>query len=237
MTPFPDMLHGVVVDKREVLGASPLFRELNPRQIEELAAIAGLKSYAQGQSLFQEGEPCQGLFIIGHGSVKLVKTVPSGRQIVLAVETAPHSVAEVPVFDGGSYPASVVALEQVDALLLPRRELHAFCINNPEVALKMLAVFGRRLRHLVGLVEGVTFGSLRQRLAQLLLESATAADDDGWFSMPGTHEELAQRLGTVREVVSRNLGRFQTEGFIRVERRRVHIVNEEELRREAQTEI
>ena len=83
----------------------------------------------------------------------------------------------------------------------------------------------------------MTFGSLRQRLAQLLLESTADVEADGWFPMPGTHEELAQRLGTVREVVSRNLGRFQTEGFIRVERRRVRILNEEELRREAQTEI
>jgi CRP-like cAMP-binding protein len=231
------MLHGVQVDKREVLGANPLFRELNPQQIEELAAISSVKAYAAGQTLFQEGEPCQGLYVVGHGSVKLVKTVPSGRQIVLAVETAPNSVAEVPVFDGGSYPASVVALEDVDTLILPRRELHSFCLRYPEVGLKMLAVFGRRLRHLVALVEGVTFGSLRQRLAQVLLESAAGADEDGWIPMPGTHEELAQRLGTVREVVSRNLGRFQAEGFVRVERRRVRILNEEELRREAQTEI
>jgi len=202
-----------------------------------LAAISSVKAYAAGQTLFQEGEPCQGLYVVGHGSVKLVKTVPSGRQIVLAVETAPNSVAEVPVFDGGSYPASVVALEDVDTLILPRRELHSFCLRYPEVGLKMLAVFGRRLRHLVALVEGVTFGSLRQRLAQVLLESAAGADEDGWIPMPGTHEELAQRLGTVREVVSRNLGRFQAEGFVRVERRRVRILNEEELRREAQTEI
>ena len=86
------MLHGVLVDKREVLGANPMFRELNPQQIEELAAITAVKSYSQGQTLFQEGEACQGLFVIGQGSVKLVKTVPSGRQIVLAVEAAPNSV-------------------------------------------------------------------------------------------------------------------------------------------------
>jgi CRP/FNR family transcriptional regulator len=89
------------------------------------------------------------------------------------------------------------------------------------------------LRHLVGFVERVTFGSIRQRLAQALVEMADA--NGASFAMAETHEDLANRLGTVREVVSRNLGRFQSEGLIRLHRRDVQILNRAGLAAEAET--
>jgi CRP/FNR family transcriptional regulator len=213
-----------------------MFAELNPAEMEALAAIAVPRSYEARQALFHEGEPCEGVFVIASGRVRIVKTTASGRQIVLAVETAPSTVAEVPVFDGGPYPASVEAMEPSTAFLIHRQDLQRLLLRNPETALKLLAVVGLRLRRLVALVEGVTFGSVRQRLAALLLETAEAAGEDS-FALPGTHEELAVRLGTVREVVSRNLGRFQSAGLIRLDRRTARVLDPEGLRREAQTEL
>src|SRR5690242_2838136 len=107
------------MDKRTPLSLNPLFATLLPAQLDELAGLAVQKSYAGGHSLFEEGQPCEGLFVIAQGRVKLVTTVPSGRQMVLALETAPNSVAEVPVFDGGPYPASVVAIEDTAIILIP----------------------------------------------------------------------------------------------------------------------
>ena len=194
------------------------------------------RQYAPGESLFFEGDPCTGLYILGKGSVKIVKSAPSGREIMLAVETAPSSFAEVPVFDGGKYPASATALDEVQAWHLGKSEFQQVCRNHPEVALKVLAVVGRRLRQLVGVVERVTFGSVRQRLAHALLEFAAEAGQPA-FALPATHEELAQRLGTVREVVSRNLSRFQAEGLLRVQRREIEILDRAGLQREAETEL
>ena len=194
------------------------------------------RHYAPGESLFFEGDPCTGLYILGKGSVKIVKAAPSGREIMLAVEAAPSSVAEVPVFDGGKYPATATALDEVHAWHLGKQEFQQVCREHPEVALKVLAVVGRRLRQLVGVVERVTFGSVRQRLAQALLEFAAEAGKSA-FALPATHEELAQRLGTVREVVSRNLSRFQAEGLLRVQRREIEIIDRPGLQREAETEL
>jgi len=107
------------------------------------------------------------------------------------------------------------------------------CRQYPDVALKVLAVVGRRLRHLVGLVESMTFGSVTQRLARLLLETAQqmgAAE----FDLPLTHQELASRLGTVREVVSRNLARFRAEGLLRIQGHRVAILDRAGLERESE---
>jgi len=97
-------------------------------------------------------------------------------------------------------------------------------------------VVGRRLRHLVSIIEGVTFGSLRQRLARTLLELGEQAGRDS-FPLPLTHRELASRLGTVREVVSRNLSRFQAEGLLRIQAREIHLLDRDGLQREAETEI
>ena len=152
---------------------------------------------------------------------------------MLALETAPSTVAELPLFDGGPYRASVRAAEPVVALFINKSDFQQVCRQYPDVALKVLAVVGRRLRHLVGLVESMTFGSVTQRLARLLLDTSRQAGADQ-FDLPLTHQEMASRLGTVREVVSRNLGRFRAEGLIRIQGHQVQIVNQAGLEQEAE---
>ncbi len=102
------------------------------------------------------------------------------------------------------------------------------------MALKLLAVVGRRVRHLVGQVEAITFGSVTQRLARLLLDTSSKASGAATFDLPMTHQELASRLGTVREVVSRNLARFRAQGLIRIQERHVEILNRSGLELEAE---
>jgi CRP/FNR family transcriptional regulator len=222
--------------KAAILGRIPFFDGLAPAQLEAVAGRAVEKRYPAGATLFHEGEDCQGMFVIAQGQVKICKTSPAGREMTIAVETAPATVAELPLFDGGPYPASVVAVGDVAALVFEKREFMALCRQYPEIALKTLAVVGRRLRHLVATLESVTFGSIRQRLARLLLELAAGAGG-GEFPLALTHQELASRLGTVREVVSRNLSRFQAEGLVRVEGRQMRLVDRAGLEREAETEI
>jgi CRP/FNR family transcriptional regulator len=198
-----------------------------------LAQRAVEKKFAAGDMFFWEGEPCTGVFLLTQGSVKIFRTSPNGREVMLAIETAPSSVAELPLFDGGPYPASVRALEPVGALFINKNDFQQVCRQYPDVALKVLAVVGRRLRHLVGLVEAMTFGSVTQRLARLLLDAASSAGALT-FDLPLTHQEVASRLGTVREVVSRNLARFRGDGLIRIQGRQVEILNRPGLEQEAE---
>ena len=222
--------------KYEVLPRIPLLAGLAREEIEAIAQRALERRYASGEVLFREGDPCYGFFVLGRGSVKIFKTSSSGREIMLAVESAPQSVAEVPMFDGGPYPATASAIEEVIAYLISKEDFRNVCRQHPDVAIKVLAVVGRRLRQLVGIVESVSFGSVRQRLARTLLDTCQAEGRNPFpFSL--THQELASRLGTVREVVSRNLSRFQAEGLIRIDKKEVHIENPEGLEREAETEL
>lgn len=222
--------------KRDQIARVALFSGLSPAEVEALSERAVEKTYDSGQMLFSEGEPCQGIYLILDGSVKIYKTTPSGREITLAIEIGPSSVAEVPLFDGGVYPASVVALDNVVSAFIHTREFQQACRQYPEVSLKMLAAVGRRLRQLVNLIELVTFGSIRQRLAALLLEFGEQNRPDA-FALAITHQELASRLGTVREVVSRNISRFQVEGLIRVSGRQIQLLDRDGLKREAETEL
>lgn len=211
------------------LAAVPLFSELSPEEVRLLAMRFVRRRYAQGELLFAEGDACRGLHIIDSGKLRIFKSSASGREQVLAVEGPGGSVAELPVFDGGPYPASVSAVEDSQILFISRQDLRAFCLEHPEVALKMLAVVGARLRRLVGIIEELSFTTVRQRLVAALVRLAHTegrrSDQGIEFMLPGTHQELAHQLGTVRELVSRNLMRLQAEGLLQVEARNIVVLD------------
>lgn len=183
------------------------------------------KLFSAGELLFSEGEPCNGLHIIARGKVRIFKTSVSGREQVLAVNVPGESIAEIPVFDGGPYPASAVAIEDVEIAFISRRDFQAYCLQHPEVALKVLVVVGARLRGLVGIIEELSFTTIRQRLISVLLKLAQSegkkTERGIEFQLPATHQELANQLGTVRELISRNLMRLQAEGLLDVDARQI----------------
>jgi CRP/FNR family transcriptional regulator len=222
-----------VQPKTAALSEIGLFAALSESELHGLAQRTVERRFATDELLFWEGEACAGIFLIIEGSVMIFRTSPGGRDVMLSIETAPATVAELPLFDGGPYPASVRVVEPVVALFINKGDFQQFCRQYPDVALKVLAVVGRRLRHLVGLVETMTFGSVTQRLANMLLETSTGAGSEV-FDLPATHQELASRLGTVREVISRNLGRFRAQGLIKIQDRQVEITNRAGLQKEAE---
>ena len=161
--------------KSEALSRIPLLEGLSATEYAALAQRAVERRYQPDETLFWEGEPCSGIYLLVEGSVKLLKSSSAGREMMLAMETAPSTVAELPLFDGGPYPASARAVGALTTLFINKADFHHVCRQFPEIALKVLAVVGRRLRHLVGIVHAMTFGSVTQRLAKLLLEASKAA--------------------------------------------------------------
>lgn len=207
------------------LASVPLFSGLSPEEVRLLAARFVRRHFSAGELLFSEGDACRGLYIIDSGRLRIFKSSVSGREQVLAVEGPGSSVAELPVFDGGPYPASVSAVDDAQILFVSRQDLRAFCLEHPEVALKMLAVVGARLRRLVGIIEELSFTTVRQRLVAALVRLAQSLGKQTAqgieFELPGSHQEMANQLGTVRELVSRNLMRLQAEGLLHVEARSI----------------
>ena len=221
--------------KPGILPGISLFSGLNAGEIESITQRLIERRFAAGDMLFWEGEPCAGMFLIVQGTVKIFKTSQSGRELVIGMETGPSSVAELPLFDGGPYPASVRAVTGVVTYFINKEDFQRVCRAHPDITLKILATVGRRLRHLVATIESITFGSVTRRLARFLLDMSRDAAADA-FPLPVTHQELASRLGTVREVVSRNLMRFRAAGLIRVEEHQLAILDRAGLEREAESE-
>jgi len=204
-----------------------------------LATRSVLKTFSTGQLLFSEGEGCKGLHVIARGNVRIFKTSINGREQVLAVNGPGESVAELPVFDGGSYPASAQAVSECGLLFFSKQDFQSLCLQHPQVALKVLRVVGGRLRRLVGIIEELSFTTVRHRLAAMLVRLAkshgTRKGSGIETTLPANNNELAAQIGTVRELVSRNLSRLQSEGLIEMDGRSVFIPDLRKL--EAELEV
>lgn len=227
-------------DRESVLRKTPLFANLSDHEMRALCARVANKRFHRGELLFSEGDPCSGLFLVASGKVRIFKTSPAGREQVLALEGPGSSFAELPIFDGGKYPASASAVEDAETLFISRKDFQGFCREHPDVALKVLAVVGSRLRRLVGIIEDLSFSTVRQRLISVLLraaqESGNAAKTGIRLELAKSHQDLAAELGTVRELISRNLGRLQAEGLIEVDGRAILIKDLAALKSEQSSE-
>jgi len=209
-----------------VLARVPIFSDLSDVELKFLSDRAVARHHASGELIFSEGDPCTGLYIVESGDVRIFKTSAGGREQVLTIEHAGSSVAELPVFDGGNYPASASAATDSQLLFISRNDFRALCLEHPEVALKVLRMVGLRLRRLVGIIEELSFTTVRHRLAALLLRLAREAGKGSGraeFKIDASNQELASQIGTVRELVSRNLSRFQAEGLIAMDGKNITI--------------
>src|SRR5215469_13011886 len=220
----------------EILKKTQLFTHLSEAELKALSSRAVVRRFQVGEIIFHEGQPCEGLHVIAQGTLRLFKTSASGREQILAEEGPGSSVAELPVFDGGAYPASAMAATDCETVFLSRRDFRSVCLEHPEVTLKVLTIVGARLRRLVGIIEELSFTTVRQRLIAFLLREADEQGTKDWagvgFDLPGTHQELANRLGTVRELVSRNLSRLQAEKLIVTDGRRIIVPDLAKLKAE-----
>jgi CRP/FNR family transcriptional regulator, cyclic AMP receptor protein len=215
----------------EVLRRVPLFAELSASELSSLSERVSLLRMAAGEVVFLEGARCGGLLIVMEGAVRVVKTAASGRHQLLAIERPGSSLGEVSVFDGGPYSATAIAETDVALLRVDAREFRSLCAAHPEIAMKVIRVLGHRLRRLRVLVEELSFGTVRHRLIAHLLR---LAEEQGRAEvvLEENNEELAGRLGTVREIVSRNLGRLHGDGLIVMRKRSVRIPDVAALRAE-----
>ena len=204
---------------KQILSQVPIFSGLAASEMEFLWQRVVPRNYTAGQMVFNEGDPCAGLYVVASGQVRIFKTSAGGREQVLSIDGRGSSVAELPVFDGGNYPASVTAIEDATLLLfISKQDFQELCLAHPQVSLKVLRVVGARLRRLVEIIEELSFTTVRHRLAAFLLRLAkregTKTAGGIRVTLPDNNQEVAAQIGTVRELVSRNLSRFEAEGLI-----------------------
>ena len=219
----------LVPDVIATLRRVPLFAELSDQQLGAVAERVSRKRYERDATVFSEGDSCLELLIVEEGSVKLLKSAANGRQQLIGIERTGNTLAEVPVFDGGRYTATALVIEPTVLLRLEAEHFRKVCLQQPEVAIKLIKVLGHRMRQLERLGEELSFSTVRGRLIVHLLRLAKeCGKHDGSsveFELNENNEELAARIGTVRELISRNLGRLHGDGLIEMRRRFVRILD------------
>jgi CRP/FNR family transcriptional regulator len=208
-------------ERIKVLRANEYFDDLPEVMLQEISAHMYLREYQRGDVLFWEGDPCDGLHIIKQGSAKIFRVSPQGRQYIVRILQEKDTFLEVPAFDGAQNPVNVEALEDCRVWVIDGKMLRELVNSHPQFAQKVLVNFGRMLRGMVHKVSEMAFYQVTHRLARLIAEMSEEK------SVPQTQEQLAARLGTVREVVARSLKELERSGAIKMEGRRIQIADRE----------
>jgi CRP/FNR family transcriptional regulator len=221
------------LDPVETLRRVAFFAPLPPEELGALAAHCVVRRLGREEMLFSEGDPCEGLFMVQAGTLKLFKMAENGREQVLTTERPGSTVGELALFDGGAFPASAAAVEDSTVLYLPKREFLNLCRHDSEVAFAVFKTLASRSRYLTSLVEELSLKEVSHRLARFLRDRAVR---DGVrtrrgieFPLEDTNQEIGAEIGTVRDLVSRNLRRFVDRGTIKMERRKVIVLDMAEL--------
>jgi CRP/FNR family transcriptional regulator len=224
----------MAVDKIAALKRTVMFSSLEEPELRALADRAIETKLGRGEILFMEGDEARGLYCIVEGSVRAFRESLEGREQVIHVETAGATIAEVPVFDEGKYPSTVAGDEDSVLLFIEKRDVRRLCLEHPQIAVAALRLLAGRLRKCAALVEDLSLHEVDQRLAKFLAGEARARGTKTGagivLEMPLTNQQVAARIGSVREVVSRALARLQKNGLITVEGRHITIPDEEALR-------
>jgi CRP-like cAMP-binding protein len=203
------------VASARVLRRVPYFASLPATELSRLAGRCTPRSLGAGETLFEEGQPCRGLLIVADGLVEVRQISLRGREQVFHTEGPGATLGEGPLFDGGGYIASAVALAPTRVLLLPRAEVLRLCHRRPAVALAMLKTMARRVRHFAGIVSALAFHPVTERVARYLDTAVTGPVPRGArIDLALTHTQLAARLGTVRELVARAFAQLERSGVI-----------------------
>jgi CRP/FNR family transcriptional regulator len=204
------------------------FRSISDETLEVVARRMVPRSVPAGRILFRKGEPCRGVYLLVEGEVEIYRSSSDGREQVIHTEVPVRSIAELPLFDGGPYPASARATEDSRVHFLSLDDFQRLYHEHPEIADSVIRSLGHRLRTLVKLVEKISLKSIPARVATVLLEvaeEAGALEDGGSFTLNRTQAELARMLATTRESVARALADFRNEEIIEQKGRRVTLLS------------
>jgi CRP/FNR family transcriptional regulator, anaerobic regulatory protein len=210
-------------ERRLLLERFPFVAGLAPALLEELISGAQEMRVPAGALLFDERQPCAGFPLVLEGEIRVAKSAPSGRGLVL-YRVGP---GEGCILSGGcllgesSYGATGTAESDVLLLRIPPPLFQKLMMQSDAFRRFVFGMYGERLAEVMELVEAIAFHRLDARLAQLLVRRGPV--------LRATHQSLADELGSVREIVSRLLRSFEERGWVKLERERVTLLDTKAL--------
>jgi CRP/FNR family transcriptional regulator len=210
-----------------------LFSGLNDADLAALASITVRRPFSKGETLFSEGEEATGFYLLVSGRVKLCRVSADGREKVLHFVKPCETFAEAAFFGNGTYPAEARSLEAGEVFYLPRQGFMELMGRNPGFAFNLVVSLSLMLRQFVHQIEELSFADVTSRLASFLVrraaENSTSFDGITYIDLGIKKGELASRLGTASETISRTFKKMKDEGVIEVQGSRVVVHQMEKL--------
>ncbi len=221
---------GTEAQKERFIREVPLLARLPPEDVRALASTARLRAYPAGTVIIREGDPGDSLHVVVEGQVRITVGSPTGEEATVAVMGQGDFFGDFALLDGRPRSASVLAALPTRTLVVTRDAFVSWISQRPTAALALLETLSLRLRRTDEQLADMVFLDLPQRLAkQLRVLASTAADADGRIAI--TQAELAMMLGVSRESVNKQLNAFAREGWIRLGRGAVFVLDPESLQR------
>jgi CRP/FNR family transcriptional regulator, cyclic AMP receptor protein len=212
-----------------------LFGTLRQDELSELFSSARTSQYRKGNSIFAKGAPGTTLMAILSGTVRINSTSVDGHDLIYALLSAGETFGEIALFSGGNRTADAIAESDCKLLAIDRSSFTAFLTRHPEVSLRLLDILACRLRDKDNQLEDILFSNLRSRLARLMLQEIATAQSLGGRGAALRRRisptEVAARLGSARESVSRQLAAWRKNGMLRIDNGLITICDIEAFRK------
>ena len=204
------------------------FSDVSLAELESISNLAFEKTADRAEMVLLEGEFAENLYFVASGVVKVFKTSVEGKEQILSIVRPGESFNDVSIFNGEPNPVSAKAMGPVLLYGIKKNEMEAIVRNHPQIALNVIKVLARRVRHLLSLVEDLSFKHVIGRVAKILVEHIGGEMGSGPRL---TQQEMAAMAGTAREVVGRSLKELEEAGAIKLDRHRIIITDKEALQK------
>ncbi|MFH0933004.1 MAG: Crp/Fnr family transcriptional regulator [Nitrospirota bacterium] len=202
------------MDIRKFLSNIFLFSSFAEKELNLLESSTSLKKVGKGEQIFSEGLDASAFFIVVSGKVKIYKVSPDGKEHTLHIHGPEDLVAEAAIFDSMLYPASCMALEDSTLIRISREGFLNLIKRHPELSLKMMSSYSKRLRQFVSKIEELSLKDIKSRLASYLLENSTVENGTTVCRLKYSKKELSSLLGTIPETLSRSFAFLKQKGLI-----------------------
>lgn len=203
----------------------PTFSEVSDGVLSALANCATRKSFPKNSLIINEGDPAGPLFIILSGKIRVFLDSESGKSITLAIQKSGSYFGELSLLDDQPRSASIITLEPTLCALIPKQSFVDWLRTHPEdAALGVMRGLTRRIRTLTDNVRGLALYNVYTRLSKTLHELAVVENDELVIREKVSHQELANQVGSSREMVSKIMKDLATGGYLAIEGKTVRIL-------------
>ena len=217
----------------DLLRRCPLFAGLKEEDLKKIRAIASLRQVGKKKVLFSEGEEAKGFYVILSGKVKIYKVSSEGKEQILHIVSAPDAFAEAALFLEGIYPAFAETLSDTQLLFFPKRDFIQLIQKNPQLSINMIVTLSHYLKRFALLIEELSLKEVSSRMAKYLIDLSSKFSKEGKspkeVELDLSKTQLASKLGTISETLSRTLAKMKTKGIIDVKKNKILILNREAL--------